>query len=563
MAAAVSSTSSSSSPSSPTTTPTRNFNPSLSLPPLPAPAPATVPAPQLPPRPWRYPEQVLGPEAMSPQQRQQQAVDWGYDQVGVVLPEEVSVRAVAEAVLFSCSSSEEEAPAPASSSSEGTDRPQQQNQPKQNHQPKQNQQDQQPPAASTGTTTTTTTTTVIDPRTPAPIATALRSALSCAVIAAAYAWMWHMRTLLPWWQASLCWLAIGTAYFGLFQGVGGDAARGALLPLRPRLRDALGALVMAPALWSFESWKARWWAFVRRPALLVDSADDWQVGAAARSAAQTPFALAPLTLNRLETFHPVHRQLHRALRATPLRFFYPSLVAWFRSWDALNLRRWDAAARLAALRGWLAPMAFVALAWPSMTSFGAAVAASDSALVGLCVSWLMPWLAFHGWTSLLALAQRTGPHAIWARRPVSAHHAAQGGAYDYMRALVSASATLSLPRWLEVLIHDANYHLPASISASCCLLGTGPAPEHPYGVCAVPSPRLRDAHVQLLRPKLGPYLTEGVLLRPALLLNLMTGWMVYDEHGKGTYIDWDEAVGELMARRRRRGQGEQQQVQGA
>jgi uncharacterized membrane protein YgcG len=453
---------------------------------------------------------------MSPEQRQQRASDWGYDALGVVLPEEVSVRAVAEAVLFLSS---------ASSQSE--------------QEQEQNAAAAPPPPS------------IVDPRTPAPLATSLRSALSCAVIAAGYAWMWHMRMLLPAWQATLCWLAIGTAYFGLFQGVGGDAARGALLTLRPRLRDALGAIVMAPALWSFESWKARWWAFVRRPALLVDSADDWRSGTAARNAAETPFAARPLTLDRLAGFHPTHRRLHRILRATPLRFVYPSLVAWFRAWDALNLRRWDASARLAALRGWLPPMAFVALAWPPMARFGAAVAGVDSALVGLCVAWLAPWMVFHGWTSLLAIAQRTGPHAVWARRPQSAHHAAQGGAYDYARALISASATLSLPRWLEVLIHDANYHLPASIASASCLIGTGPAPTHPDGVCAVPSPRLRQAHVAMLRPRLGPYLTEGQLLNPKLLANLMTAWLVYDEHGRGTYIDWDDAVEELSERRRR------------
>jgi len=484
-------------------------------------------------RPWRFAEQLTtqggddaGADAgLAAARRAQQAREWGYDSVGQVLPEELTVSVVAEATLFG---------RPAPRQREGED-----------------------PAAAAAAAAAArpgASPDPADPRSPALLATALRAALSLAVMAAGYAWMWHMRTLLPAWQTVLCWLAIGTAYFGLFQGVGGDAARGALLgPSRAALRDAIGAAVMAPALWSYESWRARWWAFVCRPALLTDALNASAAGGTDRLAAEAPFHVQPLTLERLSGFAPAHRRAHRLLRATPLRFFGPSLVAWFRGWDALDLRRWDGAQRMAAMRGWLAPMLFVAAAWPALARFGAAVVGPGcSGLGGWAVAWLGPWMFFHMWTSVLALAQRTGPHAVWTRRPTSARAAAEGGCYDYTRGLVSASATLSLPRWLEVLIHDANYHLPAAIASACCLQGVGPSADNPGGVCAVPSPRLRDAHLKRLRPRLGLFLTEGRLLRPRLLLNLMTGWLVFDEQGSGTYVDWDEAVEKMREARQRR-----------
>ncbi len=54
-----------------------------------------------------------------------------------------------------------------------------------------------------------------------------------ALIAAAYAWLWYMHSVTPWWQLAACWVAIGTGYAGLFQ-LAHECARGALLPDSPR-----------------------------------------------------------------------------------------------------------------------------------------------------------------------------------------------------------------------------------------------------------------------------------------------------------------------------------------
>lgn len=81
-------------------------------------------------------------------------------------------------------------------------------------------------------------------------------ALPLALIVTGVAWMSYWTGLCPIWQKLLCWISIGTGYTGLF-AVAHDAARMALLPDRPRLNDFIGSLLMAPSLFSLESWRLR------------------------------------------------------------------------------------------------------------------------------------------------------------------------------------------------------------------------------------------------------------------------------------------------------------------
>ncbi len=58
-------------------------------------------------------------------------------------------------------------------------------------------------------------------------------ALPTAVIALAYGSLWYTHSITPWWQWLVCWLAIGTAYAGLFQ-VAHECSRGAYMPQYPK-----------------------------------------------------------------------------------------------------------------------------------------------------------------------------------------------------------------------------------------------------------------------------------------------------------------------------------------
>ena len=87
-----------------------------------------------------------------------------------------------------------------------------------------------------------------------PLALLAHLAAAAALIAAGCAWQAYMHSICPLWQRMICWLAIGTGYFGAFQAAA-DAARFLLLPARPLLQDVVGALLMAPALVPFEGWR--------------------------------------------------------------------------------------------------------------------------------------------------------------------------------------------------------------------------------------------------------------------------------------------------------------------
>jgi hypothetical protein len=81
--------------------------------------------------------------------------------------------------------------------------------------------------------------------------------LSLAVMAAGYAYLWYWHAICPLWQQLCAWAVIGTGYYGAFQ-TAVDCARFAFWPSRPLLQDLAGALIMAPALISYEVYRLKY-----------------------------------------------------------------------------------------------------------------------------------------------------------------------------------------------------------------------------------------------------------------------------------------------------------------
>ncbi|KAI8474562.1 MAG: hypothetical protein J3K34DRAFT_492834 [Monoraphidium minutum] len=370
---------------------------------------------------------TTGLDALDDVELQQQAQDWGYTQLGRPFPEEVPLSAVAES---------------------------------------------------------------LDPR---HFEIDLKQALlglvaSFALIAAGCAWQAHMHAVCPLWQRLLCWLAAGTGYFGAFQAAV-DCAHFAFWPQEPAIQDAVGALLMAPALVPYEGWRLQYFNHLMCPNMLGQDSPLWH----------------PLTAAEVASMPRWRRALARLATATPLRFLARALVGWAAAWDGLDLRRHPPAARRWVLLSWAAPAAFAALALPALLAGGGL-----ERLVGW---WLMPWLVFLGWQGLVATAQSTAPHIPFVP---------EGLEYDHGQAVVNGTVTLDLPRWLEPLVGAANLTLPRTLSIS------------------IPWYRLRGAHEEL-RAKLGPYLTEAPLLSPTLLLNLSTRWLVFDGAAR-RYTTFDGAA---------------------
>ena len=77
------------------------------------------------------------------------------------------------------------------------------------------------------------------------------------LMALGYSWLILNHSICPIWQQVICWLAVGTGYFGVFQSAV-DCAHFAFWPQNPKAQDMLGALLMAPALVNFEVFRLKY-----------------------------------------------------------------------------------------------------------------------------------------------------------------------------------------------------------------------------------------------------------------------------------------------------------------
>eukprot|EP00877_Chromochloris_zofingiensis_P007039 jgi/Chrzof1/2589/Cz11g21120.t1_FAD6B[v5.2] len=216
-----------------------------------------------------------------------------------------------------------------------------------------------------------------------------RLAMSIAIMAAGYWYLWYMHSICPVWQQLLCWLVIGTGYFGVFQ-TATDCAHFAFHPEEPLFQDVLGATLMAPSLFSFETWRLKYFNHLLYCNMLEEDTDAWH----------------PIRTSDLLQMHPIQQALTRLILGTPLKLF-ASIGKWLRSWDGFDLKLYRDDSKRWILLSWAVPFAFMGTVWPAMFSAGG--------LSGWASWWLMPWLVFHGWLSLITLMQHTAPHIPWVR----------------------------------------------------------------------------------------------------------------------------------------------------
>lgn len=75
---------------------------------------------------------------------------------------------------------------------------------------------------------------------------------------------------------------------------------------------------------------------------------------------------------------------------------------------------------------------------------------------GLVKFWLMPWLGYHFWMSTFTLVHHTLPDIQF--RPVEE--------WDAYEAQVEGTVHCSYSRWVEILCHDINVHVPHHVSTA-------------------------------------------------------------------------------------------------
>ena len=162
----------------------------------------------------------------------------------------------------------------------------------------------------------------------------------------------YMHSIIPLWQLAVCWMMVGTGYAGVFT-LAHDAARGSLLPFAPAIQDILGTVLMAPSLYSFESWRLRFVSHTVFPNMLGEDDGAWQ----------------PLTKAALAAMGPFRRKVARIFATTPLKLF-GSIGHWASSWGGLDLKPYQPGTRLSILMSWAVPLWFAGIAGPAMLLAG-------------------------------------------------------------------------------------------------------------------------------------------------------------------------------------------------
>ncbi|CAN1811933.1 Omega-6 fatty acid desaturase, chloroplastic [Linum perenne] len=147
---------------------------------------------------------------------------------------------------------------------------------------------------------------------------------------------------------------------------------------------------------------------------------------------------------------------------------------------------------------------FMAVGWPLIIY--------KAGIVGWFKYWLMPWLGYHFWMSTFTMVHHTAPHIPF--KPSEEWNATQ--------AQLNGTVHCDYPRWIEILCHNINVHIPHHISSR------------------IPSYNLPAAH-KSLQQNWGKYLNEATW-NWRLMKTILTVCHVYDK--EQNYIAFDQLAPE-------------------
>jgi omega-6 fatty acid desaturase (delta-12 desaturase) len=253
----------------------------------------------------------------------------------------------------------------------------------------------------------------------------------------------------PGYLLPLAWLFTGTALTGWFV-IAHDCGHRSFANRR-WVNDLVGHVLMMPLIYPFHSWR-----------LLHN--------------------LHHAHTNKLEVdnaWQPFQTEFYDQQINGATRWGYRRLRGWFwwvgsiAHWGLLhfNLTKFQPQDRDKVKFSITVVAVFAAIAFPLLIA--------TTGFWGVIKFWLMPWLVYHFWMSTFTLVHHTDPEIPFTP------------AAQWNEAIAQLSGTIhcTYPRWVEVLCHDINVHVPHHIST------------------AIPSYNLRLAH-QSLRSNWRPYLKE-------------------------------------------------------
>ncbi|WNZ27419.1 fatty acid desaturase [Leptolyngbya sp. NK1-12] len=262
----------------------------------------------------------------------------------------------------------------------------------------------------------------------------LQVLLSVSAVTAGYIAIAHA----PWFLLPFAWIFTGTALTGFFV-IAHDCGHRSFAKRR-WVNDWVGHILMLPLIYPFHSWRILHdFHHVHTNELLVDNA--WQ----------------PWTSDNYAGAPPLIRFVYRGLRS---RFWWlASIIHWGNL--HFDLSRFSQRERDKVKISVAAVVIFAVVFFPSLIAF--------TGIWGFVKFWLLPWLVYHFWMSTFTLVHHTAPEIQFY--PTEMWNAAA--------AQLAGTVHCRYPRWVEILCHDINVHVPHHISV------------------AIPAYNLRAAHASL------------------------------------------------------------------
>jgi omega-6 fatty acid desaturase (delta-12 desaturase) len=287
-----------------------------------------------------------------------------------------------------------------------------------------------------------------------------------------------MIAVSPWFLLPLAWAWTGTAATGLFV-IGHDCAHKAF-SRNKLVEDIVGTIAFMPLIYPYEPWRFKHDRHhAKTNQLIADTA--WH----------------PVMKNEYKSA-PSSVKTGLQLGMGPLRF-----VASIGHWLVyhFDLKKFRPSEKPRVKISLAAVYGFMAVCFPLLIA--------STGLDGWFKFWLLPGLGVHFWMSTFPLVHHTAPHIPFKK--ASDWNAAQ--------AQLGGTVHCDYPKWVEVLCHDINVHVPHHVSQK------------------IPSYNLRLA-TDSLRQNWGKYMNEATW-NWRLMKTIFTDCHIYDP--EENYVPFDRA----------------------
>lgn len=242
----------------------------------------------------------------------------------------------------------------------------------------------------------------------------------------------------PWYLLPIAWFFTGTVLTGWFV-IGHDCGHRSFAQRR-WVNDWVGHVMMLPLIYPFHCWRILHdYHHLHTNKMDVDNA--W----------------CPWKPEVYTTLNPILKGFYWIMRGSC--WWIGSIAHW--AVLHFNLSNFHPRDRRKAATSMLVVIGFAAIAFPTLIA--------TTGVWGFVKFWLMPWLGYHFWMSTFTLVHHTLPDIQF--RPVPEWNEVEGQ--------LDGTVHCDYPRWVEILCHDINVHIPHHVSV------------------AIPSYNLRLAHATL------------------------------------------------------------------